>query len=92
MVGQGVVPRNWATTPNQYNLAASLQKNFRIKERMGLNLRAEVYNFLNTRIYYSLNGTYGNAAAPSANFSQPVGGISNVGAPRQMQFQAQITF
>ena len=59
---------------------------------MGLNLRAEVYNFLNTPIYYSLNGTYGNAATPGATFSTPVGGIANVGAPRQMQFLAQITF
>jgi hypothetical protein len=92
VVNGGVLPRNWATAPNIYNLAASLQKNFKIKERMGLNLRAEVYNFLNTRIYYSLNGTYGNAALPAATFSQPVGGISNVGAPRQMQFLAQITF
>jgi len=92
VVGGGVVPRNWATAPNIYNLAGSLQKNFKIKERMGLNLRAEVYNFLNTRIYYSLNGTYGNAALPAATFSQPVGGIANVGAPRQMQFLAQIVF
>ena len=87
-----VVSRNWATAPNIYNLAGSLQKNFKIGERMGLNLRAEVYNFLNTRIYYSLNGTYGNAATPAATFAAPVGGIANVGAPRQMQFLAQITF
>jgi len=92
VVGGGVVPRNWATAPSIYNLAASLQKNFKIKERLGLNLRAEVYNFLNTRIYYSLNGTYGNAALPAATFSTPVGGIANVGAPRQMQFLAQIVF
>jgi outer membrane receptor protein involved in Fe transport len=92
VINGGVVPRNWATAPNIYNLAGSLQKNFRIGERMGLNLRAEVYNFLNTRIYYSLNGTYGNGALPAATFSTPVGGIANVGAPRQMQFLAQITF
>ncbi len=92
VVGEGVVPRNWAQAPAIYNLAASLQKNFRIKERLGLNLRAEVYNFLNTPIYYSLNGTYGNGAQPSTNFGAPVGGISNVGSPRQMQFLAQFTF
>jgi outer membrane receptor protein involved in Fe transport len=92
VVGQGVVPRNWAQAPNIYNLAGSLQKNFKIGERMGLNLRAEVYNFLNTRIYYSLNGTYGNGGTPAATFETPVGGIANVGAPRQMQFLAQITF
>jgi outer membrane receptor protein involved in Fe transport len=92
VVGDGVVPRNWAQAPAIYNLAASLQKNFRLKERLGLNLRAEVYNFLNTPIYYSLNGTYGNGAQPSANFGAPVGGIANVGSPRQMQFLAQFTF
>ena len=92
VVNGGVVPRNWGTAPNIYNLAGSLQKNFKLTERMGLNLRAEVYNFLNTRIYYSLNGTYGNAATPTSTFETPVGGIANVGAPRQMQFLAQITF
>lgn len=92
VVGDGVVPRNWAQAPNIYNLAGSLQKNFKIKERMGLNLRAEVYNFLNTPIYYSRNGTFGNRALPGANFGTPVGGIANIGSPRQMQFLAQITF
>ena len=92
VVGGEVVPRNWATAPPIYNLAASLQKNFKLKERLGLNLRAEVYNFLNTPIYYSRNGTYGNGALPSATFSAPVGGIANVGAPRQMQFLAQFVF
>ncbi len=92
VVNGGVVPRNWAQAPPIYNLAASLQKNFQIKERLGLNLRAEVYNFLNTRIYYSLNGTYGNGALPAATFGIPVGGIANVGSPRQMQFLAQFTF
>ncbi len=92
VVNGGVVSRNWATAPNIYNLAASLQKNFKIRERVGLNLRAEVYNFLNTPINYSLNGTYGNAATPSATYLTPVGGIANLGAPRQMQFLAQITF
>ncbi len=92
VVNGGVVPRNWAQAPPIYNLAASLQKNFKIKERLGLNLRAEVYNFLNTSIYYSLNGTYGNGANPAATFGAPVGGIANVGSPRQMQFLAQFTF
>ncbi len=92
VINGGVVSRNWATAPPIYNLAASLQKNFKLKERLGLNVRAEVYNFLNTPIYYSRNGTYGNAALPAATFSTPVGGIANVGAPRQMQFLAQFVF
>ncbi len=87
-----MVPRNWATAAPIYNLAASLQKNFKLKERLGLNLRAEVYNFLNTPIYYSRNGTYGNGALPAATFGTAVGGIANVGAPRQMQFLAQFVF
>ncbi len=92
VVNGGVVPRDWATAPPIYNLAASLQKYFKLRERLGLNLRAEVYNFLNTRIYYSLNGTYGNGAAPTATYLTPVGGIANVGSPRQMQFLAQFLF
>ena len=63
-----VVPRDWGVGTPIYNIGSALQKNFKIKERTSLNLRAEVFNLLNYQNIYSRNGTYGNAANPSATF------------------------
>ena len=92
VVNGGVVSRDWGKGTPIYNFAAALQKNFHLKERLSMNLRAEAFNMFNNPIYYSRNGTYGNAAIPSPTFGTPVGGIANVGAPRQMQFLAQFLF
>jgi outer membrane receptor protein involved in Fe transport len=92
VVNGGVVPRDWGRGTPLYNFAAALQKNFRVKERMSLNFRAEAFNLFNTRQIYSRSGTYGNGATPVPAFGTQVGGIANIGAPRQMQFLAQITF
>ena len=92
VVNGGVVPRDWANSTPIYNFAASLQKNFKLKERLALNLRAEAFNLFNTPLIYSRNGTYGNTATPAATFGTELGGIANIGAPRQMQFLAQFTF
>jgi hypothetical protein len=87
-----VLPRDSATSTPIYNIATSLQKSFKIKERSSLNLRWEVYNLLNYQNVYSRSGTYGNAALPVATFGTEVGGISNLGPARQMQFLAQFSF
>lgn len=92
VVNGGVVTRDWGVGTPIYNIATALQKNFKIKERSNLMLRWEVFNVLNYENIYGRNGTYGNGALPSATFGTKVGGISNIGAPRQMQFLAQYTF
>ncbi len=78
--------------PTDVDLA--LQKLFHLTERTSLILRAESFNTFNHLNLYSLNGVYGNntSGLPVATFSQPVGGLANVGAPRQMQFMARFTF
>jgi hypothetical protein len=57
-------------------------------------LRAESFNTFNHLNLYSLNGVYGNntSGLPVATFGAPVGGLANVGSPRQMQFMARFTF
>ena len=69
-----------------------MQKSFKVTERTSLILRAESYNTFNHLNLYSLNGVYGNGATPVATFEQPVGGLANVGPPREMQFLARIVF
>jgi Carboxypeptidase regulatory-like domain/TonB dependent receptor-like, beta-barrel len=87
-----VVPRDWGRAPATYDFDFALQKGFKIGERLNLNLRAESFNTFNHLNTFSRNGVYGNAATPVATFGQPVGGLANVGPPRQMQFSARIQF
>jgi hypothetical protein len=87
-----VIPRDAGQAPAIYDFDFALQKSFRIKERTSLILRAESYNTFNHLNLYSLNGVYGNAATPVSTFGMPVGGLANVGPPREMQFMARIVF
>jgi Carboxypeptidase regulatory-like domain/TonB dependent receptor-like, beta-barrel len=87
-----VIPRDWGRAPAIYDFDFALQKGFKIGERMNMNLRAESFNTFNHLNTFSRNGVYGNAATPVTTFGQPVGGLANVGPPRQMQFSARIQF
>ncbi|MGC2108881.1 MAG: TonB-dependent receptor [Candidatus Korobacteraceae bacterium] len=87
-----VIPRDAGQAPPIYEFNFALQKAIKIKERTSLILRAESYNTTNHLNLYTLNGVYGNAAAPVATFGTPMGGLANVGAPRLMQFLARIVF
>ncbi len=91
-VNGAVVPRDWGQGTAIYDFDTALQKSFRIKERTSLILRAEAFNVFNHQNNFGRNGTYGNAATPVATFGQPVGGLANIGPPREMQFMARITF
>ena len=64
----------------------------RSRSARALLLRAESFNTFNHLNTYSRNGVYGNAATPVATFGMPVGGLANVGPPREMQFSARIQF
>jgi hypothetical protein len=92
VVNGGVVPRDWGQAPAIYDFDFALQKSFQIKERLSLALRAESFNTFNHLNTYSRNGVWGNGATPVSTFNQPVGGLANVGPPREMQFSARIQF
>jgi len=92
VVNGAVVPRDWGRAPAIYDADFALQKMFKIKERTSLSLRAESFNTFNHLNTYSRNGVYGNAATPVTTFDMPVGGLANVGPPREMQFSARIQF
>ena len=87
-----VVPRDWGTAPALYDFDFALQKAFKVGEHMSVSVRAESFNTFNHLNTFSRNGVYGNTATPVATFGQPVGGLANIGPPRQMQFSALIQF
>ncbi len=92
VINGAVVPRDWGRAPALYDFDFALAKGFKIGERLTLNLRAESFNTFNHLNTFSRNGVYGNTATPVATFGQPVGGLANIGPPRQMQFSARIQF
>jgi hypothetical protein len=87
-----VVPRDWGQAPALYDFDFALQKAFKVGERMNVSVRAESFNTFNHLNTFSRNGVYGNTATPVTTFAQPVGGLANIGPPRQMQFSARISF
>jgi outer membrane receptor protein involved in Fe transport len=94
VINGGVIPRDAGQVPGIYEFNFALQKSFKMTERASVILRAESYNTTNHLNLYSLNGVYGNASngLPVSTFGTPLGGLANVGSPRQMQFLARIVF
>ncbi len=94
VINGAVLGRDAGQVPATTDIDVALQKSFHITERFNLILRAESFNTFNHLNLYSLNGVYGNNASglQVATFAQPVGGLANVGSPRQMQFLARIVF
>ena len=87
-----VVPRDWGRAPALYDFDFALQKAFKVTERTSVSLRAESFNTFNHLNTFSRNGVWGNGVTPVSTFGQPVGGLANIGSPRQMQFSARIQF
>jgi len=87
-----VIPRDAGQVPATSDVSMALEKSFHVTERTRLILRAESFNTFNHLNLYSLNGVYGNGATPVPTFATPVGGLANVGPPREMQFLARIVF
>jgi hypothetical protein len=77
-VGNGIIrsPLNWSVD-------VALSKNFRIAERVNLQLRADMFNFLNRVNYGSPNGNMS-----SANFGE----INGAGGMRVVQLNARLTW
>ena len=87
--------RNSFQGPTHKRLDMSLMKKFAVKtmgENARLELRAEVFNLFNNTNFYRFNNTYGNGAAPGANFARALSGITSVDPGRQFQFGARFVF
>ncbi len=69
--------------PGRWTVDFSLSKNFRLKESVRLQIRADMFNALNRVNLQSLNGNVENS---------DFGTLDSAGAMRQMQMGVRITF
>ena len=79
----GASPRNPIRGPGLQNADLMIGKTFRITERVGLELRAEVFNMSNTPPLNDPNGSFGSAA---------FGSITSAGNPRVFEFVGKVHF
>jgi hypothetical protein len=75
-----------------YDFSPFLEKEFPVKDRLRVRLRAEAFNSLNHANFVGYNGVYGNGATPAAGFGQPLTGITNQLPARSMQFSLRLQF
>jgi hypothetical protein len=94
VIDGAVIGRDTGQAPGTYEFNFALQKAIKLTERYNLILRAESFNTTNHLNLYTLNGVYGNNTngEPVPTFGLPMGGLANVGSPREMQFMARFTF
>jgi hypothetical protein len=79
----GNVGKNWLRAPARWNLDVALSKNFRFRDRIGLQIRADAFNSTN---YTALGAPISDVR--NASF----GRILTVGEARRMQLNARLTF
>jgi Carboxypeptidase regulatory-like domain len=79
----GLLGRNTVVGPGLFNIDTTLSKHFRVRERYGVEIRAEAFNLFNTPNYSQL-GRIINAA--------DYGQVDSQLPPRQLQFGAKVTF
>jgi len=96
----GNLGRYVATGPGMYEIDGSLQRRFRITERLALNLRAAAYNLFNHPVFKTPSGSIGsltgNPPAVSGSFGRITGiinsGAVGTGAPRRLEFMFRAEF
>jgi hypothetical protein len=99
-VAFGNTGRNIFSGPGLFAINASLFKNFRFRERYGLELRAETFNLTNTPEFASPCGGSGcnQASLTSSTFGYVTStlgsgtGVNGTGGGRAVQLGAKITF
>ena len=83
-----------------YEIDSSLQKRFRISERLRLNFRAAAYNLLNHPVFKNpssaIGSLTGNPPAVSGSFGRITSiintGAVGTGAPRRIEFMFRAEF
>jgi hypothetical protein len=86
----GNVGRNILSGPAFFNLDASLSKNTRLTERLGLELRVEAFGATNTpQFFFASNG---GTAAGTTFGSSSFGQITSATGGRVLQLGAKLTF
>ena len=85
------MPRLALRGPGTNNWNTSLFKNFKVKERVNFQFRAEAYNTFNHTQFSSVNTTMTFNAA-HVNTNAAAGQDSAARNPRVMQFALRLTF
>jgi hypothetical protein len=96
----GSLGRYIANGPGMYEIDSSLQKRFRMTERLALNFRAAAYNLFNHPIYRNpssgIGSLTGNPPAVSGSFGRITSiintGAVGTGAPRRIEFMFRVEF
>jgi hypothetical protein len=87
-----VVGRNTGRGTPIYDVSPFLERTFKIRERIVLNLRAEAFNVLNHPNVVGFSGTYGNGTTAGPGFGAPLVGITNQLPARSLQFSVKVAF
>lgn len=98
----GNLGRYIANGPGAYEIDSSLQKRFRLSERLAINFRAAAFNLLNHPEYKIPSSSVGSVSGnppvikPTASFGRITGilntGATGTGAPRRIEFLTRIEF
>jgi hypothetical protein len=99
---RGNLGRFIANGPGTYEIDSSLQKQFRVTERVKLNFRAAAFNLMNHPQYKTPGASVGSVSGtppsikPSASFGRITGilniGATGTGAPRRIEFMFRMEF
>jgi hypothetical protein len=95
----GNLGRYIANGPGMFEIDSSLQKRFKITERLALNFRAAAYNLLNHPVFSNPSGSIGSLTG-SSPVSGGFGRITSIintgavgtGAPRRIEFTLRAEF
>jgi hypothetical protein len=96
----GNLGRYIANGPGMFEIDTSLQKRFKITERLGLSFRAAAYNLFNHPIYSTPSGSIGSLAGSPPSVSGGFGRVTRIintgavgtGAPRRIEFMFRTEF
>jgi hypothetical protein len=87
-----VVGRNIGRGTPIYDLAPFLERPFKFREHLLVNLRAEAFNVLNHPNVVGFSGVYGNGSSAPVGFGSPLVGITNQLPARSLQFSVRVAF
>jgi hypothetical protein len=87
----GNLGRYIANGPGNYEIDSSLQKRFRVTERLALNVRAAGYNLLNHPQYGTPSGNFSSSAVGRITSTLNTGAVGS-GAPRRIEFKLRAEF
>jgi hypothetical protein len=87
----GNLGRYIANGPGNYEIDTSLQKRFRLTERLGLNFRAAGYNLLNHPQYANPSGNFSSSSFGRITGVLNAGAVGS-GAPRRVEFMLRAEF